>query len=292
MKNCFKALQIRVLPLFLLGVILGSHLLGQTKLPIIKANSTTVDIRDGHNFRKGHWTISPEVKPDVYYVQRSKGEKKVIFYTDVDSISFQVTPGKVYDFIILLKGTDSCYTQLSSEKLSYVKDCNGCSSTKDTIPFHVGKGGSIHILGRINHSELLDFKFDTGADNVLLFKSSQTKNTQLYYGSSIETIGFGGASTRPISHHNRLEIANLNWSNESVIYNDHSIDAADGLLGWNLFEDKIVEIDYDQLLLIIHDSLFHVPKTYTSLPMVFKGTPHVPLTIFKGKNQFTDLFSI
>jgi hypothetical protein len=30
----------------------------------IKANSTIVDIQDGHNLRKGHWTIEPNLKSE------------------------------------------------------------------------------------------------------------------------------------------------------------------------------------------------------------------------------------
>ncbi|MFC3561161.1 transglutaminase domain-containing protein [Pedobacter jamesrossensis] len=82
----------------------------QKKLKVIKANSTSVDIRDdNYPVRKNAWTVMPKEKLDVY----TTSAKKVTFYTDKESISFNVDP-KVgeYDFIILVNGTDSARTQV------------------------------------------------------------------------------------------------------------------------------------------------------------------------------------
>ena len=80
------------------------------KMPIIKANSTTVDIKDGDNLRKGAWRISPDVKPDVY----TTSNKKVTFYTDIDSITIKINPKvEKYDFMVLLNGKDSAWTQIA-----------------------------------------------------------------------------------------------------------------------------------------------------------------------------------
>ena len=93
---------------FLLLIFIGQTTFAQKKLPIIKANSTSVDIKDDNQLRKNAWTIVPEEKLDVY----TTSAKKVTFYTDIDSISFKVEPKNQYDFIILLKGKDSARTQI------------------------------------------------------------------------------------------------------------------------------------------------------------------------------------
>lgn len=85
----------------------------QQKPLIIKATSKTVDIKDGYVIQKGIWSLSPEVKPDIYQALQPAMEREITFYTDKDSISFQVKPGQHYDFIILLNGKDSCYTQIA-----------------------------------------------------------------------------------------------------------------------------------------------------------------------------------
>lgn len=96
--------------ILLLFLIASANLLAQKKMPIIKANSTTVDIKDDNNLRKGAWRITPEVKPDVY----TTSNKKVTFYTDIDSITFKINPKvEKYDFMILLNGKDSAWTQIT-----------------------------------------------------------------------------------------------------------------------------------------------------------------------------------
>jgi hypothetical protein len=89
-------------------------LVAQSKLSLIRATSASVTIRDGERLRKDHWTLTPSARPDVYEADRTRGTKRVCFITDLDSISFKLKPGQTHDFIILLNGTDSCYTRLSS----------------------------------------------------------------------------------------------------------------------------------------------------------------------------------
>lgn len=121
--------------LVVLHLLFVQFLYSQTSLPIIKANSDQVDIRDGDEFYEQNWTIAPEYKPDVY-TSSNKG-KKVTFYTDIDSISFDITTDKIHDFIILLNGKDSAYTQIKYkpsflEVLKGAKDYN--KNDKNAIP--------------------------------------------------------------------------------------------------------------------------------------------------------------
>jgi len=87
-------------------------LFSQNEVPVIKATSIAVDIKDGNNLRKAAWRIVPEENPDVY----KTSSKKVTFYTDIDSISFKIKPNKTYDFVILLNGKDSAHTRIQYEQ--------------------------------------------------------------------------------------------------------------------------------------------------------------------------------
>jgi transglutaminase-like putative cysteine protease len=98
--------------LIFVSILCGQTLFAQERLPTIKATSKSVDIRDGDNFEKNAWTITPEAQPDIYTTS-SKG-KVVTFYTDKDSISVKVTPTTKFDFIILLNGTKAL-TQIKYE---------------------------------------------------------------------------------------------------------------------------------------------------------------------------------
>lgn len=83
-------------------------------LPVIKAKSKKVDVRDGKIFQKGVWNLTPEAKPDIYQALEPIVEKRITFYTDIDSISFDVVPNKTYDFLIVLNEKDTCYTRIST----------------------------------------------------------------------------------------------------------------------------------------------------------------------------------
>ena len=98
----------RKLNFFLVLLLIGQALFAQHNLPIIRATSKKVDIKNGEDFKKEFWTISPNLKPDIYQTNT----KKVTFYTDIDSITFKVKPNQKYNFIILLNGKDSAYTQI------------------------------------------------------------------------------------------------------------------------------------------------------------------------------------
>jgi hypothetical protein len=101
-------------------VLLTQTLFAQKKAPIVKATSKQVDIRDDNVLRKKAWLITPEENPDVY----KTSAQKVTFYTDVDSISFNVNPNEQYDFIILLNEKDSAKTRIVwvPSKLSILKN--------------------------------------------------------------------------------------------------------------------------------------------------------------------------
>lgn len=102
----------------------------QKNWPVIKATSTKMDIKDGDVLRKGAWTIVPEAKPDVHMTS----SKKVTFYSDIENISFNINP-KVgtYNFIVLLNGKDSAWTQIQYqqpflEKLKAAKKYNAADA--------------------------------------------------------------------------------------------------------------------------------------------------------------------
>ncbi len=99
-------------------ILTGFSNYAQKSIPVINATSTVVDIGDGKSFKKGYWNISPDLRPDIYTTLGKHAE--VTFYTDIDSITFRVRPGKTYDFVILLNGKDSAFTQIKYERPEHI----------------------------------------------------------------------------------------------------------------------------------------------------------------------------
>ncbi|MFZ9695447.1 MAG: transglutaminase-like domain-containing protein [Chitinophagaceae bacterium] len=120
--------------LLVLSVVILNPVKAQKKPITIKANSTLVDIREDKMLFQKVWTISPEIKPDVYQTNA----KKVTFYTDIDSITAAINPkDSVFTFVILLNGKDSAVTQIKyrESKLSILKTAAKYDNTdKSYIP--------------------------------------------------------------------------------------------------------------------------------------------------------------
>lgn len=93
----------------LITIVLFTQIMfAQERLPVIKANSKQVDIKEDNHLRKNAWVIAPETNPDVF----STSAKMITFYTDIHSISFNVNPEGHYDFVILLNEKDSARTRI------------------------------------------------------------------------------------------------------------------------------------------------------------------------------------
>src|SRR6266702_6279918 len=131
-------------PFFLLISFLCAHsIFAQPSLPIIKATSKKVAINDGGFLDKNAWSLSPKIKLDVFTADRTRKTKWVAFYTDIDSIKVKVRPGSKYNFIVLLNGKDSCYTQIAS---AIPPDTGRTDlATNDTIPFSLTSYNAIQV---------------------------------------------------------------------------------------------------------------------------------------------------
>lgn len=263
------------------------------QLPVIRALSNSVDVKDGDNFKKGYWYITPEKKIDTFFVERFKGNKKVSFYTDIDSISFAVALGETHDFIIVLNNKDSAYTRVYAGlpvKVSYQRKCADCIT--DTIPFTLGWNNLIHMKGCINNSDMLDLIFDTGANGVVLSDDAYSKNVKVKIDGSIEGHGIGGSSQDELSKSNNLNIAGISWNNVALSVKHAGKPNADGVIGYNVFDGNIVEINYDKKVLVIHQSLPSQAKKYSRYDLTFKdGLSHIKLILNNDRKKTEGLFN-
>ncbi len=213
---------------------------GQQTLPIIKAQSKNVSINDGGFLDQNAWSLSPETKPDIYIADRSSKPKWVVFYTDIDSIKVKIKPGSSFDFIILLNEKDTCYTRIVSSK-SIKNSMISSENRSDTIPFTLNQFDAIHVKGIINSTDTINLHFDIGTLDFRL-----TRETLGRYKSQ---------------RINQLKLGNLVWNLPNIQTANQTSHGMDGRFGWRVFDDKIIEIDYDNKFIII----------YTSLPKKMKG---------------------
>lgn len=267
----------------------------QNKLPVIRASSKVVDVIDGEDFRKGAWYIMPENKPDLYYVSIPHKPHRVMFRTDQDSIAFDTRYGGTYDFIIILKNGDSCYTRIiakEKELLSFSSKRKTRSQRSDTIPMTIGGNGKIFITASVNGSAPLNFQFDLGAGGNIIKKGSLDKIKMNFDGKTF-LINSDGRNEVPTSSKNTLTAGPMVWKdNITLVVGDNMNRGEDGLLGNTLFQDKVIELNYDQKIMVIHDTLPNMAAGYVKQSVILDGgtIPFVKASIKAGGATFTDWY--
>lgn len=234
--------------------VLSTQVLAQStdapsRLPIIKATSKRVAINDGGYRDTNAWTLSPGARPDIFTAERTRKAKWVTFYTDIDSIRVKVKPGTKYDFVILLNGKDSCFTRIESA-IAAENTAKGRIATADTIPFTLSSYNAIHVRAVINAIDTVNLHFDIGSFDFRLTREAIAKNERLQKVSSIQ-------------------MGSLTWRDPVVVPTGVTAHEMDGRFGWNLFEGKIVEIDYDNNRLIVQSKLPKAVKGYRRSKLAF-----------------------
>lgn len=257
------------------ALMIAAHAAHATTPPIVlRSNARILDIRDGDRLLKKIWEIDPAVPLDVYDADRTAAKKIVTFISDIDSISFTVEPQRHYDFVIVLNGRDSCRTRISTMAGSAQRIDKRVTAAPVVIPITITRG-KLHLHGSVNGSRLLDLIFDTGSNVNWLHRAALNKGAVMAIDGAATSLGMGGRIEHTTSSANRLEIGGLRWEHEPFMFaerfGDHS---EDGIIGYTVFQDKVLEIDYDRMVMIVHDTLPDSAREYSKTRMSFVG----PLT--------------
>jgi len=269
-----------------LSLLVTQQTLAQSKLPIIKATSKSVSINDGGYFDKNVWSLSPTARPDIFTADRTRKTKWVTFYTDIDSIRVKVKPGTRFNFIILLNGKDSCYTQIASAILPDDKIKNKVA-THDTIPFTLTDFNAIKVVAVINNTDTLNLHFDISSFDFHLTRDAILHKTKLLSNQPDALAGKTKPNYNNLNKVFKLQMGNLVLNNPEVLTTNITAHEMDGRIGWNVFEGKQVEVDYDHSLLVIHSELPRVLYGYVKSKMEFaRSFPYIKGTfVINGKKH-------
>jgi hypothetical protein len=127
----------------------------------------------------------------------------------------------------------------------------------DTIPLTINEQNTIFVKVIFNEIDTLNLNFDTGTTELILTNNvlkNKLKSTPKLYNTFYN-----------------LKIGNTIY--ETKVYDaELTGHGTDGRFGWNFFKDKIVEINYDENILIVHSILpenVKKDKKYTKLSIEF-----------------------
>ncbi|MFV0142884.1 hypothetical protein [Empedobacter falsenii] len=240
-----------------------SFIYGQLSIPIIKANKNKANIYID-NEHISNWRINPKIGLDTYKLNKSPYEKLINFKTDIDSINFSLKPDSYFDFIILFEG-DSCLTRIQSPPLKNYHDI--LPEIHDTIPFFLTENNNIIIKSKVNNINV-DLMFDSGATNLNLDKKFINKHI--------------------ISNKEKLSLIIGKSKIDSISYmsSEESAHHSEGNFGWNIFDGKILEIDYKNKIFIIHSKLSDF-REYYAYPINYTyGLFSIKLNYSIEKNKY------
>lgn len=243
----------KIISLILLS-FLPSVVFAQNNLPVIRANSKKAFIIEGEDERR-NWNLNPGTEFDVFTVTKSVKPKWIRFYTDIDSIKAKIKPNEKLEFIVLLNGKDTCYTRI--ESLPIKNYSRQKMETHDTLRFTLTEFNNIKLKAILNKTDTLDLKFDSGTTGLLLTNDAIRNKTHLSADDKAD---------------NFLQMGNLAWDSLRVYPVELSGQGTDGRFGWDLFDGKVVEIDYDKNLFIVHSRLPGMKRQYSKFDIEYTHT--------------------
>jgi hypothetical protein len=133
---------------------------------------------------------------------------------------------------------------------------------QNSIPFEITQANNIAVKSIINNSDTVDLMFHTAVNSISIIEASIDKIPSVNFGDTIDVKSWGGASTSLMSKRNKIKFGNIQFDNESISICKHSGHFTDGKFGYNYFEHKILNIDFDNNLIILHDNFPSIDTSY------------------------------
>ncbi|TWR31342.1 hypothetical protein FPZ43_02375 [Mucilaginibacter pallidiroseus] len=255
----------------------------QHKLSVIRATSRRVAINDGGYLDRNAWSLSPGIKPDVYTADRTRETKWVTFYTDIDSIKVKVKPGSKFNFVVLLNGKDSCYTQIAS---AIPANAHSPTNKIDTIPFTLTAYNAIAVKAVLNKTDTLKLHFDLSSFDFHLTKDAILNKTHLLANTS-------APDYRRLNATKTLQMGTMVLNDAPVLSTNITAKEMDGRFGWNVFEGKQIALDYDKGLIIVRSKPAKVGREYGRSKLCFvRSFPYATGFIVIGGKRITGNFAM
>ncbi len=142
-------------------------------------------------------------------------------------------------------------------------------SKTDTISFTLTEHNNISIKAFLNQKDTVTLMFHTAANSISLTEKATERLDNLTFNEPEEMKSWGGGGSSRNSENNSLQIGNFQWDSLTIWENRHSGPGTDGKFGPNLFKDKVVEIDFEQELMMLHSKLPNLEEGFQKLKLIF-----------------------
>lgn len=167
------------------------------------------------------------------------------------------------------------------------------STPISSISFTIEKN-CIYFYCRVNETDSIKFLFDTGADGSVINKQSLTALQLKLDGKSLNE-GSNGTNEVESSSGNEIKIGNI--SKKGVLFTVIPFETTtfDGIMGTDLMQGYIIEIDYNNQVLNIYDKNDETInyKGYTRLKLYTNDYPtYIKSSIIVKNKRYTGMFGL
>lgn len=167
------------------------------------------------------------------------------------------------------------------------------TSSADTLYFRLSEANNLLVKTVLNGGDTLTLMLHTAANAVTLTEGATKRISSIQWDAVDSTESWGGQQEARRSSYNTLEIGVFKWDSVAIWENTHSGPGTDGKFGLNLFEDKVLEINFERGLLLIHPQLPAKSQQFSRLDLTGKaGLYFLPATIEVGKQTYSHSFLI
>lgn len=182
---------------------------------------------------------------------------------------------------------------VQAQQFSFAK-----SRQKTTIPFKL-IGNLIFIPVTVNDVQLT-FLLDSGVDETILFSLDDNQEVQLNNVQKVRLRGLGNEGSVDGLHstQNVVSVGKLNSKAHEIYiimdadfnFSSHVGIAVNGIIGYELFNDLVLEINYDKQKITFYEDISKVrrlkSKTTTQIPIsIEKHKPYLMANIHQNNNQ-------
>lgn len=126
---------------------------------------------------------------------------------------------------------------------------------QDTIKFELTPSNNMSIECILNEGDSLKLMLHTAASGISLTEKATQNLNSIKWNAADSTKSWGGSSISKRSNINQLQIGNLVVDSVMLWEDLHSGPGTDGKFGLDLFGNKIVEINNEAQIIVLHDSM-------------------------------------
>lgn len=144
-------------------------------------------------------------------------------------------------------------------------------SLTDTIPFTLSSHNNIIIQSVVNEQDTVDLMFHTASDLMTLTEEATAQMGSVQFSEPDSIQSWGGGGTARFSEGNVLRIGSLRWDSVEIVENKRSGPMTGGKFGLSFFEGKIVELNFDLSVMVLHEKLPSIVSKYERLDLLGEG---------------------